>query len=332
VGTPASEPAFGLFFDLRNPEPWSRPWPEFLARSLEIARRAESLGADTLWFTEHHLFADGHLSQPLTWLSAVAAVTTSVRLGTGILVAPLHDPRHVAEQAALVDALSGGRLELGLGPGYVEAEYAAFDRSLEGRFGATERAVRSIRDLLADRVGPRPVQDPVPLWLGFQGPKNARRAGRLGVGLLSLNRQCLQPYLDGLAEAGAGPAAARMGGTVDLVVAEDPEAAWQRIRPHYAHQLRTYAQAHDPAAQVPPAALEGRLGAGRPPVSVRLSVVSPDEAVELILKRVAGLPARQVYTWASIAAMPDDLVEEHLRLFLTDVAPRVRSRLAEATA
>jgi len=119
---------------------------------------------------------------------------------------------------------------------------------------------------------------------------------------------------------------------VDIVVAEDPEAAWERIRPHYAHQLRTYVQAHDPAAQVPPAALEGRLGAARPPVSVRLSVLSPDEAVELILKRIAGLPARQVYTWASIAAMPDDLVEEHLRLFLTDVAPRVRARLAEVAA
>lgn len=154
-------------------------------------------------------------------------------------------------------------------------------------------------------------------------------AGRLGVGLLTLNRCSLAPYQEGLAAGGHDPASARMGGTLDISVATDPEAAWVRIRPHYEHQLTTYARAHDPAAQLPAGALDGRFADARPPgISVRLSVLSVDEAVELVLRRIDGLPVRQVYTWASIGGMPDDLVAEHVRLFLGEVAPAVRARLA----
>jgi hypothetical protein len=113
------------------------------------------------------------------------------------------------------------------------------------------------------------------------------------------------------------------------VVANDPEQAWERIRPHAAHQLATYVRAHDPAAPVPAAAdLGGRRAADRPDgVSVRLGVLTVDEAVEEVVRRVEGLPVRHVYTWASVAGMPEDLVAEHVRLFLGSVAPRVRARL-----
>jgi alkanesulfonate monooxygenase SsuD/methylene tetrahydromethanopterin reductase-like flavin-dependent oxidoreductase (luciferase family) len=324
-------PGFGLFLDLRNPAPWGRPWPEHLGAALDLAAEAERLGADSLWFTEHHLFEDGHLAQPLSWLAAVAARTSTVRLGTGIVVAPFQVPRHLAEQAALVDALSGGRLELGLGPGYARTEFEAFGGDRERRFGETERTLLEVRSLLeSGSLGPEPVQRPVPLWLGYQGPRNAARAGRLGVGILTLNRRSHASYVAGLEEAGLDPADARMAGTLDIVVADDPEAAWERIRPHHAYQLQTYVRAHDPSAVVPDAAdLGGRLAADRPPgVSVRLSVLSVDEAVDDVVRRVEGLPVRHVYTWASIANMPADLVSEHVRLFLTEVAPAVRARLA----
>jgi alkanesulfonate monooxygenase SsuD/methylene tetrahydromethanopterin reductase-like flavin-dependent oxidoreductase (luciferase family) len=326
---------FGLFLDLRNPDPWRLPWAQHLGASLDLAVEAERLGAGSLWFTEHHLFEDGHLAQPLTWLAAVAARTTSVRLGTGVVVAPFQHPRHLAEQAALVDALSGGRLELGLGPGYAHTEFAAFGLDPDRRFGETDRILVEVRRLLSEgRVGPQPVQDEVPLWLGYQGPRNAARAGRLGVGVLTLNRRSHAPYLAGLVEAGFAPESARMAGTLDIVVAEDPETAWERIRPHHAHQLQTYVQAHDPAAAgVDASDLGGRFAADRPPgVSVRLSVLSLSEAVDEVVRRIEGLPVRHVYTWASVAGMPADLVAEHVRLFLTEVAPAVRARLEAAPA
>jgi alkanesulfonate monooxygenase SsuD/methylene tetrahydromethanopterin reductase-like flavin-dependent oxidoreductase (luciferase family) len=319
----------GLFVDLRNPEPWRRSTASHLARTLDVLSNAEQAGADSVWASEHHLFPDGYLTQPLTFLAAVAARTSRLRLGTAVLLAPLRHPRHIAEQAALVDAISGGRLELGLGPGYAAGEYAAYGKDIARRFSNTNATVSEVRRLLTEeRLGPAPIQQPLPLWLGYQGPKNAYRAGQLGVGLLTLNRGSLQPYLAGLHDSGLPDSAARMGGSVDIVVNSDPERAWARLRPHYAHQLETYLRAHSSGSGTtsPAPVLEGRFGQGRPgPLSVRLSVLTPEEAVADIAERTTGLPVRHIYTWASIAGMPDDLVDEHIELLFGQVAPRLRA-------
>ncbi|MDT4893975.1 MAG: hypothetical protein QOE97_3010 [Pseudonocardiales bacterium] len=317
----------GLFLDVRNPAQWQVPSDRLLARTLELVAGAEELGADSVWATEHHLFEDGYLSQPLTLAAAIAARTRRVRIGTGVLLAPLRHPRHIAEQAALVDALSGGRLELGLGAGYVAAEFDAFGADRGSRFARTDETFAEVRRLLGEApVGTRPVQHPIPMWLGYQGPKNARRAGRLGAGLLTLNRGSLEPYRTALEAAGYPPSAARMGGAIDLVVSRDPEAAWGRIRPHYEHQVLTYLHAHAPGARIAEGALDSRFGTDRLGVaSVRLSVLTPDEAVAEICRRIAGLPVVHVYFWASIANMPAELVDEHIELLFGEVAPRVRA-------
>src|SRR5690606_6110691 len=113
-----SAPAIGFLFDVRNPAPWARPWPEVVGSALDLVVEAELQGAGSIWATEHHDFPDGYLSQPLTFLAAAAARTRRVRLGTGVLLAAMRHPRHVAEQASFIDNLSDGRLELGIGAGY----------------------------------------------------------------------------------------------------------------------------------------------------------------------------------------------------------------------
>ena len=100
----------GLYFDLRNPAPWARPWPEVYGRALDLVVEAERLGAASVWFSEHHLFDDGYLPQPLTFAAAAAARTSRVRIGTAVLVAALRPAVLVAEEAAVIDQLSGGRL------------------------------------------------------------------------------------------------------------------------------------------------------------------------------------------------------------------------------
>ena len=318
----------GLYFDLRNPTPWARPWSEVYGQALDLIVEGERLGLDSAWFSEHHRFDDGYLPQPLTMAAAAAARTSSVRLGTAVLLAALRPPMLVAEEAAVIDQLSGGRHELGIGAGDVATEYADYNTDITRRYGLTDAAVAEIRRLLDDGVVvPSAAQRPFPFWLGYQGPQGARRAGRLGVGLLSLDRALLEPYRDGLVEGGHDPASARTGGMLDIIVADDPEAAFERILPHYAHQLNSY-RAAAVAGSDRPAPKEitveklrgGATNRGQIP---GLRVLTPADAVAAIHEATEGAPVEHVYLWASVAGMPDDLVERHMQLLCTEVRPHL---------
>lgn len=317
----------GLFFDLRNPPRWQRPWAEHYRRTLDLIRAAEGMGADAVWFTEHHFLEDGYLPQPLTFAAAVAARTSRVRIGTAILLAALRHPRHTAEEAAVVDLVSGGRLELGIGAGFSQREYDAFGADLRRRYSLTDAAAAEIRRLLAEEVTPPPVQDPVPIWMGYQGPQGARRAGLLGTGLLALDPRLVKPYTEGLVEGGHDPSAARMGGMLDIIVADDPEEALQRILPHYIYQLNSYRRMragksrsyHDLTVDD---VLAGVAPGGKVP---GLTVLTAQDAVRTVRERTAGLPVEHVYLWASVAGMPEDLVQRHVELLFGEVAPLLRS-------
>lgn len=318
----------GLFFDIRNPEPWAQPWPDVYARTLEIVEQAEQLGAATAWFTEHHLFDDGYLPQPLTFLAAAAARTRKIGLGTAVLLAALRPAPLVAEEVALIDQISGGRMILGIGAGYSPREYALYGKDISKRYSLTDAAVREIRHLLDDGVvTPPAAQNPFPIWLGYQGPQGAKRAGRLGVGLLSLDRSLLEPYREGLVEAGHNPSTARTGGMLDIIVSEDPEAALARILPHYAHQLNTYRHAGVAGSGAPdpkPIPVE-KLAAGisTPGQIPGLRVLTPADAITAIREATDGSPVEHVYFWASVAGMPGDLVDRHVELLFTQVAPNL---------
>src|ERR1700758_2133071 len=97
----------GIYFDLRNPPAWRVSPSRLYGFTLEMCREAELLGCDSVWLTEPHLFDDDYLPQPLTFAAAVAARTQRVRIGTGILIAPLHHPAEVAEQAGELARLPG---------------------------------------------------------------------------------------------------------------------------------------------------------------------------------------------------------------------------------
>lgn len=321
----------GIYLDLRNPAQWRRPWPDVYASALAWAAEAERLGADTVWLSEHHLFDDGYLPQPLTFAAAVAARTTTIRIGTAVVLAPIRHPRHIAEEAAVVDLVSGGRLELALGAGYSVPEFQAFGANPRQRYARTDTAITEVLRLWeAGEVTPPPAQSALPVWAGYQGPSGARRAGRLGVGLLSTNRDLLNPYREGLAECGHDLASARMGGVIDVVVADDVDSARDRVLPHYAHQANSYRQAATAGTGRPrPKELtverlkEGIRTRGGIP---GLSVLTPDDAIAYVRSRVEDLPVTDVYVWASIAAMPDDLIARHLELWLGPVAAGLRAR------
>ena len=168
---------------------------------IDYVVEAERLGYRSLFMVEHHFTGQGQVSASMTLLAYLAARTSRIRLGTAVVVLPWHNPVLVAEQAATLDLLSGGRLDFGVGKGYRASEFAGF---CIPQAEATERfdeAIEVIRKAWTseDRfshhgkrwhyekvvVEPTPVQRPhPPMWLAAGSPDSIRRAAREGFNLL----------------------------------------------------------------------------------------------------------------------------------------------------
>jgi alkanesulfonate monooxygenase SsuD/methylene tetrahydromethanopterin reductase-like flavin-dependent oxidoreductase (luciferase family) len=311
----------GIYFDLRDPAPWRVGLGRVYGRALETAEEAERRGFASLWLTEHHLFEDGYLPQPLVFAAALAARTERVRIGTAVLLAPLRSAIEIAEQAAVVDQLSRGRLELGLGAGYRVPEYEAFGVAPADRFALLEDRALAVRELWAEgRVTPTPQQERVPFWVGAHGPRGAAIAGRVGAGLLALNPRLWAPYLDAYAAAGHEQPVPDASGPWSVVLADDPERTWEIVRPYAEHQWEVYdAYAREGAAERQLSVLFQARGTGSPPPTRVLGVA---EAVAELKALAARLPIAEVFAYERIAGMPDDVAERHVEL-LAEVAAQV---------
>jgi probable F420-dependent oxidoreductase len=186
-------------------------------RAVHLAQKAEEIGAESLWTVEHVVvpkayesrypysadgkmgaFEDAPIPDPLIWLTHAAAVTTRIKLATGILILPQRHPFYTAKQVATLDVLSGGRAILGVGIGWLEEEFRGLGIPWHARAERTEECIAALRSLWSDtprpfagkhyawsavESNPKPVQKPgVPIVVGGQVAATARRAARLGDG------------------------------------------------------------------------------------------------------------------------------------------------------
>lgn len=315
----------GIYFDLRNPPEWATEYGRLYGFTLEMCEEAERLGCHSIWLSEHHGFDDGYLPQPLTLAAAVAARTRSPRIGTAIVVAPLHHPAELAEQGAVVDIISGGRLELGLGAGYRVPEFELYGADLAHRYTDTDARAREVRRLWDEGiVTPGPLQERPPIWMGYQGPKGARRAGLLGEGLLSIDPTLVEPYRNGLAAGGHDPHGARMAGGVQGWATEDPEADWPIVARHLAHQVDSYRRHMVEGTDQPtphaidPDRLRQRDIGG--PLSYFV-YGTPEDVAARMRAYIGEAPVETVFFWASVSGMPEDVVARHVHTICARVAP-----------
>ena len=250
---------FGLYSSIANP-----PRGEHLDRCIDEviaeAQLAEANGFDSCFFGEHHQDADGFLPSPLIVASAVAARTTRLRVGTSVILLPLHHPVHVAEDVITLDLVSKGRVTLGVGIGYQPADFRAFNVPMEHRMTIFEESIEILRRCWAGepfsyhgkhytldnvQIRPRPFQPSgPPLWIGASVPAAARRAGRVADGFVGTPSTSLENatrlaeiYTHAAREAGRQPEVIQMR---DAWVAPTRAEAEQVYGPHVMTAYRYY--------------------------------------------------------------------------------------------
>jgi probable F420-dependent oxidoreductase len=242
-------------------------FPDF-AGAMRMVKAAEAAGFDSVVAVDHVVFPHsytsvypyapdgrlpggpgGSLPDPLIWMAAMAAVTTTLRFMTGVIILPLRNPLVLAKQVATLDALSGGRIELGIGVGWLKEEFEALGVPFEKRGKRSDEYIAVMRKLWAEdgasfagefvnfhevSSNPKPVHGRVPIVIGGHSEAAARRAGRLGDGFFpSIGSQVdTVPLFDVVRRAaeaaGRDPGAIEiMAGCPDLLPGstKDPRAA-----------------------------------------------------------------------------------------------------------
>ena len=327
---------YGLWYDFRNPGQWHQPLEEFYAQRLAQIVDAEALGFDSCWLTEHHFCEDGYTPSPLVLASAIGARTRQMRLGTNLMLLPLHNPVRIAEDAATLSLVIGGRFDLGVGIGYRQLEFDEFQKKLSHRPSLVEEGIEILRRSWSGepvnfsgkrfnvgnvRVTPVPENKPRILLGGMVEPA-IQRAARVADGFLSTGGIGMDIYNEELEKKGKSI----QDGNIILgcwaIIAEDPEAEAAKIGDHVLYHINEYIKwgAFGPPDQTPlfedaPAAIENGL----------YELWDAETAVAELSKLVDAYPnIRDIHFWAQFPGESVESGNARLRYISEEVLPRLR--------
>jgi alkanesulfonate monooxygenase SsuD/methylene tetrahydromethanopterin reductase-like flavin-dependent oxidoreductase (luciferase family) len=316
--------------------------------ALDQAVLAESLGFESVWMTEHHFTRHGITSDPLVLLAHLAARTERIRLGTAVSVLPFHDPVRLAESAALVDHLSNGRLDVGIGRGYQWTEYHGFGFELgEGtdRFEeALEVLVRSwtthdafafdgkFHRYEAASPQPKPLQQPhPPIWHATASDAGMARCVANEWGILLAQGtppatvvEQVAAYHRALAAAGKGDRLDRVALARGMFCAATTAAAEATFLTPYLETLELAARVSaspvpsDAAAPHNPFQLDDRASLGDTVICG-----DPDRCAEAVA-RLRDIGIDYVLVFVNLGGLDHDRVTRSLTLFANEVMPRFR--------
>lgn len=327
---------FGLWYDFRNPQRWRMPFEAFYAERLQQIAEAENLGFDSCWLTEHHFCDDGYTPSPLLLAGAIGARTRRMRLGTNLMLLPLHDPVRIAEDAATLSLVTGGRFDLGVGIGYRQLEFDQFGRQLSHRPSLVEEGIDILRRCWSGApvnfsgkrftvgdisVTPVPEHKPA-ILLGGMAPPAIERAARVADGFLCTGGLGLDTYMESLHKVGKVLDEGRIVLGCWAIIAEDPEAEAIRVGEHVLYQANEYIKwgAFGPPGETPlfgsaEAAIENGL----------YQLWDADMAVRELRKLMQDYPLiADIHFWAQFPGESVESGNRRLRYIAEQVLPRLR--------
>lgn len=312
---------------------------------------AEELGFEGFHTTEHHFQFNGWAPSPLVVLGKAAGLTKRMRLVTNILIVPLYHPLRLAEDVATLDNLSEGRVTLGVSPGYVSEELAAFGVSAKERFGRFEEALDLMElawkgepftwegrhfNLPEAKVVPKPVQDRIPIWYGVSGPKLLRRAAERGVPVTASPRHTVDELISHFRHYGEVATANGYTPTErpvirEVFIAPTTEAAERLAGPAVTHMFSLYSKKSAQGER------ELRNDSGElithegmmdfRTFSSRYVIGDPPTAVREIKKLRKQVQLTELICRMQLPGIPTRDLERSIRLFAEEVMPAFSARL-----
>ncbi len=316
-------------FDLRAPS-FGAPAADLYRAAIEMSAWADRLDFEAIVLSEHHSAEDGYLSGPLAMAGALVGATTKAPISIQALLVPLHDPIRLAEDIAVLDLASAGRLSIVAGLGYRPEEYELFGVPWKGRGALMEEKLAVMVQAWTGepfeyrgttvRVTPKPYSTPHPLVLiGGSTEIAARRAGRLGLGFQpALHDRQLKAWFEEESRAnGFEPGMCIMPSpeVANVFVAEDPDALWAEIGDNLLYDTATYASwqragqrsaVHREVATVDELRADGLF-----------RILTPDECISFAKEG-------QVFVFHPLCGgISPDTAWRSLRLFESEVLPRL---------
>jgi alkanesulfonate monooxygenase SsuD/methylene tetrahydromethanopterin reductase-like flavin-dependent oxidoreductase (luciferase family) len=316
-----------MSFDMRAPEVGAEPVKLYQA-ALDQCEWADTLGFETISLMEHHATTDGYLPSPIVMAAAIAGRTKRVKIEISVMILTLYDPIRAAEDLAVLDLASNGRLRLVVGAGYRPEEFTQFGLNMKKRPSLMERGIDTLKKAWTGqpfefegrtvRILPRPAQKPRPeIIMGGSSKAAAERAARIADGFHG-SPDLNETYAKALAALGKPvPTDTRLPMRYFLLyVSKNPDEAWRKVGANVMHVNNEYARwqkGNDSAVFFEVTNIEELKK------SWVCNVVTPQECVEMA-RRDGGLTIQPLF-----AGLDPALAWESLHLVEKEVLPQLRA-------
>ena len=332
---------FGIAYDFRRPPGSPFSFQDVYRQSLEQVRMLDEAGLDMAWFGEHHFLEDGYLPSIVPVAGAVAAVTRNMRISTDVALAPFQHPLRFAEDLAVLDQLSNGRMEIGLGLGYAPHEFRAFGFPVKNRVSLTEELIEILRRAWSGErfsfagrryrfddvlVTPPTVQPGgPPIWLATTISTGVARAVRFGTHVLPQGDPAvvLDEWRSAERAAGRNPAEKRIGILRSVIVTDDPDRDWPIVREAERYRMSVYARL---GAEAGPDSAGNFAGKVR--ISQRPIVGDVTTCVSELTAFIVEHGFTDIISWGSSPGLLPHTLTAGLLRYAREVVPQVRARVA----